>query len=208
MSDFKHCDPAAAAFWDERLAAGFTPWDAGGAPPALRRFVETHRERLGPRVLVPACGSAHEADFLDAAGFEVLAIDYSAAALEAARRALPAEVADRVLLHADFFAFDSAPFDWIYERAFLPALPPRLWADWAARCAQLLRPGGWLAGFFVIEDAPPEPRRGPPFAATAAEIDALLRERLTRVEDAPIPSADSIPVFAGRERWQVWQRGR
>ncbi len=207
VTDFKHRDPAAAAFWDERFASGFTPWDAGAAPPALRRFIESDRP-LGPRVLLPGCGAAHEAALLDAAGFQVLAIDYSAAALDAARRALPPAVAQRVLRQADFFAFEAEPFDWIYERAFLPALPPRLWGDWAARCAQLLRPEGLLVGFFVLEATVPEPRRGPPFAAGAAELAALLQPGFTRLDDQPIVVGESLPVFAGREHWQLWQRSR
>jgi SAM-dependent methyltransferase len=206
MTLFQHRDPALAAFWDERFAAGVTPWDAGAVPPGLRRFIETRAVPLGLRVLVPGCGSAYESALLDAAGFEVLAIDYAAAAIEAAHRALPPAVAQRVLRQADFFDFDAAPFDWIYERAFLPALPPRWWADWAARCAQLLRPGGVLAGFFVVEAAAPELRHGPPFAAGAAELTALLQPHFLRLDDQPIAAGESLPVFAGRERWQLWQR--
>ena len=99
-----------------------------------------------------------------------------------------------------------APFDWIFERAFLAALPPRLWPAWAARCAQLLRPGGSLAGFFFVDDAAAEPRRGPPFAVTTAEVRGLLGGGFEAVADQPIPAAASAPVFAGRERWQQWRR--
>lgn len=34
--------------------------------------------------------------------------------------------------------------------------------------------------------------------------EALLSRAFDRIEDAPV--ADSIPVFAGRERWQIWRR--
>lgn len=205
MNDFPTRDPTRPGFWNERFEAGFTPWDARGVPAALTRFVANSGGRAGKRVLIPGCGSAYEAAALDAAGFDVLAIDYAPAAVERARALLAPAVAARVLQLADFFALESAPFDWIYERAFLPALPPALWPRWAARVAELLAPQGLLAGFFLLDATIAEPRRGPPFAATPAELDALLGH-FDRVDDQPVPADESIPVFAGRERWMVWRR--
>ena len=108
--------------------------------------------------------------------------------------------AHRVQL-ADFFDFDPvAAFDLVYERAFLCALPRPLWPGYAPRVAGLLRPPGRLAGFFFFDDN----ERGPPFGLKAGELDVLLGERFRRTADAE--PGDSIPVFAGKERWQVWQR--
>ncbi len=103
---------------------------------------------------------------------------------------------------ADFFGDEvRGPFELVYERAFLCALPRRLWKDWAARVAALLAPEGRLAGFFYFDESD----RGPPFALHGqAELDALLDSCFVRVADAPV--ADSVPVFAGKERWQVWKK--
>jgi hypothetical protein len=38
----------------------------------------------------------------------------------------------------------------------------------------------------------------------AGELELLLAPAFDRIEDAAV--ADSIPVFAGRERWQTWRR--
>lgn len=206
MADFSTRDPSQPAFWDERFAAGFTPWDARGVPPAFRRWLESARPGAGVRLLIPGCGSAYEAAALDARGVDVLAIDYSPQAIERARGQLPPPLADRVLRQADFFAFDAAPFDIVYERAFLAALPPRLWPAWAQRCAQLLQPGGALIGLFFIDDAAPEDRRGPPFAIRRAELDRLLTADFDLAQDLEVAPAESLPVFAGRERWQHWRR--
>jgi hypothetical protein len=203
VAEFASRDPATSAFWDERYRAGFTPWDARGVPPALVRFVEASDP--GRRVLVPGCGSAYEAGFLHARGFDVSAIDIAPEALACARAVLGDAVADRVLRQADFFALD-AEFDWIYERALLCALPPRLWPDYAAAAGRLLRPGASLAGFFYIDDAAAEPRRGPPFAAQRAELDRLFAPAFDCVAAEPVPAADSLPVFARHEHWMVWQR--
>jgi SAM-dependent methyltransferase len=189
-------DPAGADFWDARFREGFTPWDAGGVPAALREFLA--RERAGQRVLVPGCGSGHEVRALAAAGHDVLAIDFSAAAIEAARRVL-GELG-RLVVQGDFFAHPLGSFDLVYERAFLCALPRPHWARWAARVTDVVRPGGRLAGFFFWSDE----ARGPPFGLRPGELEALLAPAFERVEDAAV--ADSIPVFAGRERWQIWCR--
>ncbi len=209
MVEFITRDPTRADFWDERFAKGFIPWDVHGVPPAFAQWLEQEQGQenaaLGRRVLVPGCGSAYEVALLDAAGFDVLAIDYSAAAVERAREVLGAERAQRVLQQADFFALDVAPFDWIYERALLAALPLAQWPQWAAAMMRLLRPGGWLVGYFALEEAPMTPRRGPPFVATRAELDALLLE-FHCARCVPVAREHSVPVFAGREYWMCWQR--
>jgi SAM-dependent methyltransferase len=190
-------DPAGPAFWDVRFRERFTPWDAGGVPAAVRELLGREPARL--RVLIPGCGSAYEARAFAEAGHEVVAIDFSAAAIDAARRVLGG--LERILVQDDFFTFElGAPFDLVYERAFVCALPRAHWPRWAARVAETLRPGGRLAGFFYWSDAP----GGPPFGLRAGELDALLAPAFDRIEDAPV--ADSIPVFADRERWLVWRR--
>jgi SAM-dependent methyltransferase len=205
MAEFSTRDPSSPEFWNERFAAGITPWDQGGVPPALLRFVAA-RDHARLRVLIPGCGSAYEAAWLDELGFDVTAIDYAQAALDRARSVLPSPVAARVLRHADFFSFAAEPFDWIYERAFLPALPPALWPRWAARLPTLLAADGELVGLFFIDTELPQHRRGPPFVTTRAEVDSLLGAAFECLEDAPVPPADSLPVFAGRERWMRWRR--
>ena len=191
-------DSSRPDFWDTRYRQNITPWDAGRVPAALQRFVARHTGR--GRVLVPGCGTGYEVRELARTGFDVTAIDFSEAALEAARRELGPLA--HLVRFADFFDFegDAPPFDAIYERAFLCALPRRLWSDWARRAAQLLRPGGLLFGLFFFDDNV----KGPPFGIAAADLDALLSGDFERLEDEPVE--DSLPVFAGKERWQVWRR--
>lgn len=195
--DFTTRNAAEAAFWDERFAHDFTPWDARGVPDEFVAFATA----LAPRpTLVPGCGNGWEAGWLHARGWPVTAIDFSAEAVASARRALGA--AGEVVREADFFAFVPEPrCELIYERAFLCALPPALRAPYAGRVAALLPPGGLLAGYFYIG----ETRGGPPFAMPRAELDALLAPAFDLLEDRP--SAAPLPVFSGgEERWQVWRR--
>jgi len=192
-----HQRPELPDFWDKRFSEGVTPWNAGGVPAALADYAASRGDR--PRTLVPGCGHAWEAGWLAAQGWPVTALDFSAAAVDAARRTLgdwPGQ-----LVCADFFHFaPTQAFELVYERAFLCALPRRMWGDYGRRMYELLTPGGHLAGFFFFGDDP----KGPPFGIAPEQLDALLTPWFVREEDRL--ADDSIAVFAGRERWQVWRR--
>lgn len=196
--EFPRRDPADPGFWDLRYRADFAPWDAGRVPSRLRAFAQASAR---PRsVLVPGCGSAWDVRFLAESGWDVLGIDFSHPGLAAARAVL-GEHANRVR-YGDFFGpIAQSPFEVVYERAFLCALPRRLWQAWGRRIAELVEPGGLIAGFFYFDRG----ERGPPFPLHAqAELDALLAAAFERIEDAAVD--DSIAVFEGKERWQVWRR--
>lgn len=187
-------DSSAPEFWDTRFRGGVTPWDAGGVPAKLVQWL---RGRSPMRVLIPGCGTGYEVRLFADQGHDVLAIDFSDAAIEAARRKLGLQVTK-----ADFFALDEAPFDLVYERAFLCALPRGRWPGWARRMAELVRPAGELAGFFYIDDN----ARGPPFGISLEKLDELRGAAFNLSESEAIAPAQSLPVFKGKEIWQVWKR--
>ncbi|HSG24004.1 MAG TPA: methyltransferase domain-containing protein [Azonexus sp.] len=193
-------------FWSKRFGEGITPWDAGGVPAAFQRFIAQQPAPLN--TLIPGCGSAWEAAHLAKLGWPVTALDFSPTAVATARTVLQnaatieTTAGPRVdVICDDFFTFSPvAPYALIYERAFLCALPRKLWTDWGKRVAELLQPGGLLAGFFFLCEQP----KGPPFGVLPEELEALLSANFVLIEDAAVN--DSIPVFSGRERWQVWLR--
>ena len=187
-------DSSKPDFWDTRYRDGVTPWDAGGVPPGLVRWLQ--KQSRGRRVLIPGCGSGYEVQRFVDHGDDVLGIDFSAPALSRARKlALPVR-------QADFFALDERPFDVVYERTFLCALPRARWPDWSAHMPKLVRPGGLLAGFFFFDDN----QRGPPFGISIARLHQLLDPAFALEEDEAVPAAESVLVLAGKERWQVWKR--
>ena len=185
-------------FWQSRYIAGKTPWDFRGVPDAPARWLAA-RQSAGS-VLIPGCGSAYELKAFHEAGWDVLGLDYTPAAVERARANL-GPLGDRVIL-ADFFAHDFAGtrFDLVYERTFLCALPPHRWPAYIDRMHELLLPGGQLAGFFFFgEQSDP-----PPYPLTRAQQDMLFGSSFAVDIDDEV--ADSIALFAGRERWQVWRK--
>lgn len=187
-------------FWDNRYRAGQMPWDFHGVPQAFGAWL-AHATPAG-RALIPGCGSGYEARAFAERGWEVLAVDFSPAAVARARDELGA-LADRVLV-ADFFTHDfgSQKFDVIYERTFLCSLPPDKWPDYVRRMAELLSDDGKLIGFFFYgeEDEPP------PFPLTESLAQILFGNQFARMADETV--ADSLPLFVGRERWQVWKKKR
>jgi SAM-dependent methyltransferase len=190
-------DSSRPEFWDTRFRDGVTPWDAGGVPPRLKVWLRGKKSAM--KVLVPGCGAGHEVRLFAEQGHDVLGIDFADEAIEAARRALGG-FASRVR-KADFFSLEGQ-FDLIYERAFLCALPRARSPDWARRMAELVRPGGELAGFFYLDDN----QRGPPFGTSQEELRGLLERSFEKAAEEPVPAEDSIPVFRRKEIWQVWKR--
>lgn len=201
MADFIHRDPTHPEFWNERFRKDFTPWDKGDVPAALQEFVAQSARPLS--TLIPGCGNGYEAALLAQAGWPVVAIDFSAAAVQSARAMIGTW--GHHVQEADFFTYQpQVPLELIYERAFFCALPPARRPDITRRWSALLPAGGLLAGFIYLDDAPEASQKGPPFSVHPADWQALMAPYFELIAEAAV--ADSLPVFAGKERWQIWRR--
>jgi Thiopurine S-methyltransferase (TPMT) len=185
-------------FFDSRYGEGNTPWDFGGVPNALKRFLAQHR---GPgRVLIPGCGSGYEIEAFSSAGWDAIGIDFSSVAVTRARRLL-GPLAETIL-EGNFFDYPLPKrwFDLIYERTFLCTFPPEFRSRYAQRIAELIVPSGLLCGFFFLgpEEEPP------PYPISQNGLDELLADWFEKMQDREVE--DSLPLFAGKERWQIWKR--
>ncbi len=202
---FSSRDPNHPEFWDERFQQGFTPWNRGAVPQALQDFV-TYSEapvQATHNCLIPGCGHAHELGFLSEAGWQVTAIDFSNTAVATAKSQV-GKWAERVQ-QADFFKFvPEQALTLIYERAFFCALPPVMRRAVVERWAALLPVGAKLLGFFLLDAAEGASKKGPPFRTHPQEFQTLMQPYFACLEDAEV--SDSLAVFEGKERWQVWQR--
>lgn len=199
MTDSNHAEPA---FWNVRYAAQQTPWDLGRVPPALERFLARNPGQ-GRRVLVPGCGAAHEIPAFVNAGYRVTAIDFSREAIARAQQRY-AHLTTVDFICGDFFTapFPADNFDLVYERTFLCAVPLDRRTDLVSMLAYWTRQGGLYFGLFYYGPK----AEGPPFGLEAKEARELFDLHFKTEVDTPVPAEESLPLFAGAERWQERRR--
>jgi SAM-dependent methyltransferase len=177
-------------FWEQRFAAGDTPWDRGATNPQLGAWLD--EGVLKPcRILVPGCGSGHEVAALARAGFEVTGLDYAAEAIARTRRQLAAAGAAAALVEADALAWrPDRPFDAIYEQTCLCALYPDQWRAYADQVHRWLKPGGLLFALFVQMPRPGAGEgaiQGPPYHCDINAMRALFPAPLWDWPKPPYP---------------------
>jgi pimeloyl-ACP methyl ester carboxylesterase/SAM-dependent methyltransferase len=167
--------------WFERLYAGAVagetpmPWDSD-ARPELVDWVRTRRpDGAGRRAVVVGCGLGANAELVAGLGFDTVAFDIAATAVQQARqRNQPSTVDYRV---ADLLA---PPADWIgafdlvVEVYTVQALPDPPRAQAIANVSRLVAPGGTLVVVAAATSgAPAAVESGPPWPLIRAEIDAF-----------------------------------
>lgn len=174
------------------------PWDYGGVPPEFNAFLE-RRPNLG-KILVPGCGSGYEIRAALEAGNDATGIELSSEGAKRARTLL-GDAASKVVT-GDFFSypFEDDKFDAVYERTFLCAISPDLRRDYIRRMNFLLKPGGLLFGFFLYGEEPDPP----PYPLKEGEEKELFEPVFELLESRA--SQDPLPLFAERERWQIWRK--
>ncbi len=178
-------------FWDQRFAAGDTPWDRGDANPQLAAWLAAGA--LAPcRIFVPGCGSGYEVAALARAGFDVTALDYAPEAIARTRKLLDADSLKATLVDADALTWQpAAPFDAVYEQTCLCALYPDQWRDYADRLRRWLVPGGKLFALFVQLARPGAAAgaiEGPPYHCDINAMRALFPDPLWSWPKPPYPS--------------------
>ncbi|HTO10533.1 MAG TPA: methyltransferase domain-containing protein [Candidatus Binatia bacterium] len=190
------------AFWEGLYATGGDGWELGGPAPPLVDFVRTTPPPRG-RVAVVGCGRGHDARFLAAQGYDVTAVDFSTAALEAARALARRDDVRVTFEQRDIFTLPQSharAFDGVWEYTCYCAIDPRRRREYVDVMRAIVRPGGWLLGCFFPLRAQ---TAGPPFKVSTAEIRRVLAPAF-RIERA-FPPLRSVRGRQGRE-WMVLAR--
>lgn len=193
------------AFWQNRWLTAETGWDLRQASPPLTEYAaQIPPERRNLSVLIPGCGSGHEADFLLENGFSsVTMLDIAPAAVEKMRERFHAKLETQnpklSIRCGDFFEHEGQ-YDLILEQTFFCALPPALRPDYVKKMHTIIRPDGKLVGVLFDREFP----GGPPFGGSRAEYEALFEPYF----DLKIMEAchNSVPPRAGTEVFFVAQR--
>ena len=179
--------------WDARYVAGDTPWDKGGAHPAL--IARLKEIPLTGRVLVPGCGAGHDVRAIAAQGASsVLGVDVSPTALNQAR-SFP-KAGNECYHEGDFLTGNAVPagsFDVLFEHTCLCAIPPERRADYVRAATTALCDGGFLLAVFFTNPENPN-SHSPPFRCDLAEMGLLFSDDFEILE-----SSAAIPTYCERE---------
>ena len=174
-----------ADFWHQRWALGEIGFHRSTAHWALAEHWPTVRDTApGGTVLVPLCGKSLDMHHLAALGHGVHGVELNASAVEAFFEEAglrPKITPDGPLQHyqhgaititqGDWFDFKpDTPFDLVYDRAALIALPTELRGRYLDHLATLLSQHG--QGILITMEYDQNQRPGPPFSVTYEEISA------------------------------------
>jgi methyl halide transferase len=159
-----------AIYWQNRYETEQTGWDTGAITPPLKDYFD-HLKDKDIKILIPGSGNSYEAEYLYKKGFlNVFVLDIAVAPLQNLKRRVP-DFPEENLLLEDFFSL-SGQFDLIVEQTFFCAIDPALRAKYAIKCANLLKPGGKLAGLLFNTEFE---KAGPPFGGSKQEYEAYFK---------------------------------
>lgn len=180
-------------FWQDKFEQGTTPWDRGAPSPQLVAWLDD-KTLLPCRIAVPGCGSGHEVVLLAQRGFEVVALDYAAAAVARTRGALGSAGVTAQVIEANVLDWQpDAPFDAIYEQTCMCALHPDHWVNYAITLHNWFKPGGRLFALFMQglrKGASEGQVEGPPYHCDSNAMRALFEASRWNWPKPPYPRVD------------------
>lgn len=159
-----------------RYLRGQTPWDTGITPPEVMEFIA----QVPPgRALDLGCGTGTNAITLARNGWEVTGVDFSAKAIEEAKRKAKAAGLGITFIKADVtdLSMLQEPYDYALDIGCLFVLSAEGRKKYAAELARLIKPEGWYMLYAWL----PRPWRGGIWGISAEEVEALLAPTLKRV---------------------------
>jgi SAM-dependent methyltransferase len=178
--------------WFERLYVDIedgkatAPWDRGGPNPLLVEWAEARQlDGTGRRAIVVGSGLGDDAEHFAARGFDTVAFDLAATAVQLARRRFPGSPVDyRVANLLEAPAEWRGAFDLVVESITVQSMPPELHAPGIEAVAALVAPGGTLLLYSGGREEG-EAVDGPPWPLTRAEIEAFATGGLepVRIEE-------------------------
>lgn len=190
-------------FWQSRYQDNQLPWDLGGPTPVFARLAQTGFLPPG-QLMVLGAGRGHDARLFARHGFEVTAVDFATAAVEAMQQAEDPQH-PVTIVHGDFFQLPSrfdGRFDYVLDYTCFCAILPRRRGEYAGLVARLLRPGGR----FVSLAFPIGTRAGgPPYTVQPQAIIDLFAGHAFTLAHREAPP-DSVPERRPYEELLILQK--
>ncbi len=179
-----------ATYWNQRYQHQQTGWDIGGPSTPLITFTEGYADKTAT-ILLPGCGNAYEAAQLLQQGFSnITLLDLSSVVTSQLRQQFSGTPVQ--IVNEDFFEHTDS-YDLILEQTFFCALHPSLRKKYVHKMAELLKPGGTLAGVLFNRTF----EGGPPFGGSKEEYEELFSPEL-RIKKMEL-CTNSIPPRQGAE---------
>ncbi len=184
-------------FWNERWKQGDTGWDMGAPSTPLKEYIDTieSNENKYLKILIPGCGNAYEAEYLNARGFRnVYVVDFAEKALNGFSKRVPGFPKDHLICD-DFFKLEEKDFDLVLEQTFFCAINPNLRNAYAKKMFELLNQKGKIVG--LLFNDPNLNYENPPFYGDENIYKTIFSPYFTfeKME----PAYNSISPRAGRE---------
>lgn len=169
--------------WLVRWEKGQTGWHEETGSSALRKFWP--RLNAGKRVLVPMCGKSQDLLWLAEQAFEVTGVELSEIAarsffvendmtfeLDESEGQLWFRASDKSLaiVCGDYFEFSNGPYDALYDRAALVALPAALRPAYVEHTKTLLTADA--VQLLVTLEYDQSIVNGPPFSVLPEEVSS------------------------------------
>jgi thiopurine S-methyltransferase len=167
--------------WLDRWENNRTGWHESDGNAGLKM----HWHAAGRRVLVPLCGKSPDLVWLAQRGHEVVGVELAETAVQQffAEQRLEFEIDDAgplarysatdlsvTIFCGDYFSFESAPFDALYDRGAMVALNQSMRQQYIRHTGRLLKP---TAGLLIVTlEYDQDVVQGPPFAVMADELSA------------------------------------
>jgi thiopurine S-methyltransferase len=207
--------------WLGRWAAGRTGWHEAEGNAGLKRHWPDLPGRA--RVLVPLCGKSPDLLWLAARGHSVVGVELSQKAVRAfftdnelefdrldggSLDCFAARKKSITLFCGDYFDFSDLPFEALYDRAALVALPAEIRPRYVAHTRTLLKDDAFR--FIVTLEYEQSVVAGPPYSVAADELsrywqDLKLIETKDDLETCP-PKFRAAGLDAISEKF--WASGR
>ncbi|GAB4418981.1 MAG: methyltransferase domain-containing protein [Anaerolineales bacterium] len=191
--------------WDADYQNGTDRWDLGGPHPTFKRLAASGEFAPGV-MLVLGAGRGYDAREFARNGFQVAALDFSAAAVQEMQRLAKPDAPLNILQH-DMFALPkemNSHFDYILEYVTFCAIHPSRREEFAGLVARLLKPGGlYISLAFPLRES----EGGPPFSVSAEQLLNLFTERNFQLIRREWPE-DSIKPRRGFEELLIFQKIR
>jgi methyl halide transferase len=186
--------------WESRYQSGDMRWEKGEAAPGLVDFLAAHPKLRRSTVLIPGCGTGHDARAWAQAGFDATGLDFAPSAIALAKERTRAAGLRAQFLRKDFLhGQPGRRFDWLFEHTLFCAISPADRETYVHAMLRWLKPGGQFLAIHYMLPCEKEP----PFGVTRRELWERFSPHFELLAEW---TPRSYPNRVGLEQMLWWKR--